>query len=127
MDVPSVSDGEGEEEQKGHASGRWGSEDSGIGVKRRRLGVELSEIPLCRICEVETAGESQGQVLEKGLQTTDRFDGGLSRDRLEMLSDEGTMRISKRRRLQPWRRVIGVQSEQKPSDREVSLWFLDII
>ncbi len=63
------------------------------GIERRRcVGVELEEIPLCGDCYVETSGEAEDRVLERGLETVSRFDGGLSRDRLDMLSgvqDEG--------------------------------------
>jgi hypothetical protein len=56
--------------------------------KKRMIGVELDKIPLCGVCEIETEGETQGQVLERGLEAVSRFDGGLSRDRLDMLSVE---------------------------------------
>jgi hypothetical protein len=121
MDVPApgpVKQGEGP---------RWGSWDMGAdtGKRRRCVGVELNDIPLCGVCGIETAGESQGQVLERGLETIDRFDGGLSRDRLGMLSDEGAtdFRISKRRKLQSPRQrgTASVQQAQKTDDRQVSL------
>lgn len=69
--------------------GKWdGSDDDGIG-KRRGIGIELDTIPLCNACSVETASENQNQVLEIGLECVSLFDGGLSRDRLEMLRTAG--------------------------------------
>jgi len=129
MAVPDVGkepNDDGEEEKEGE---RWGSWDSGLDTKRRGgVGAELSEIPLCRVCGVETVGESRGQVLERGLQTIDKFDGGLSRDRLEMLSDEGTtdLRVAKRRKLQSprQRQVSALRSTRESGDRNVSLSFL---
>jgi hypothetical protein len=89
------------------------------------VGVELSVIPLCRVCGIETAGESQGQVLERGLQTIDRFDGRLSRDRLEMLRGEEPtdLRGSRRRKLPSprQRQISGVQSTRESGSRDVSL------
>jgi hypothetical protein len=68
--------------------GRWGSSgDDGHG-RRRGVGVELDTIPLCSICCVDTTSESRDRVLEKGLEIVTIFDGGLSRDRLNMLSEE---------------------------------------
>lgn len=70
-----------------------GSEDGTSTVidgrtRRRRAGVELEEVPLCSVCKVETAGEVEDHVLEKGLKTMVRFDGGLGRDRLNRLDQE---------------------------------------
>jgi hypothetical protein len=69
----------------------WGRQDDSrdvVGGRRRVVGVELDSIPLCSTCCVETAGESRDQVLERGLESVTMFDGGLSRDRLDMLSEE---------------------------------------
>ncbi|KUJ21012.1 uncharacterized protein LY89DRAFT_715304 [Mollisia scopiformis] len=51
------------------------------------MGVELVDIPLCGVCGVEMSGESPGLVLEKGLENVSRFDGGLSRERLQRWSE----------------------------------------
>lgn len=128
MTVPENDDvvdngGEGKKREQNRS---WGSWDTGTDAKRRRcLGVELSEIPVCRVCTIETAGESRGEVLERGLETVDRFDGGLSRDRLGMLGDEGKtdLKVGKRRKLQPVRRSRGSRSQKttKSGDRDVSL------
>lgn len=121
MDVPApgpLKQGEGP---------RWGSWDVGVdtGKQRRCVGVELNDIPLCGVCGIEAAGEGQGHILERGLETVDRFDGGLSRDRLEMLSDEGATdsRVSKRRRLQSPRRRerASLQKAERTDDHHVSL------
>ncbi|TQS37118.1 hypothetical protein Golomagni_02419 [Golovinomyces magnicellulatus] len=50
-----------------------------------RVGIELNSIPLCEFCQVETGGEDEKQVLEKGLVTVSMFDGGISRQRFELL------------------------------------------
>lgn len=55
--------------------------------RREGMGVELEEIPLCNVCGVEMSGESPGKVLERGLENVSRFDGGLSRERLERWSE----------------------------------------
>jgi hypothetical protein len=76
-----------EDEGLGVLWGKWdgGSDREG---KKRMIGVELERPPLCGVCEVETAGETYDSVLEKGLETVSRFDGGVSMDRLDMLSEE---------------------------------------
>lgn len=97
---------------------RWdGSEDGGYG-RRRGVGVELDTIPLCSVCCVETAGESQAQVLEKGLGSVTSFDGGLSRDRLDMLYEEREGEITPSpkafmRRPRRLRGVTGIEEELK--------------
>jgi hypothetical protein len=61
----------------------------GLGTMERRRGkegVQLNRIPLCVVCRVETSGQSKGQVLKRGLETVSRLDGGLGRERLEMLA-----------------------------------------
>jgi len=70
--------------------GEWdGSEDRSPRPKRkRRAGVELQEIPLCGVCRIETAGDNDEDVVEKGLETVTMNDGGLSRDRLNMLVEK---------------------------------------
>ncbi|KAE8451250.1 hypothetical protein EG329_004414 [Mollisiaceae sp. DMI_Dod_QoI] len=62
-------------------------EADGGGKRRYGTGVELEDIPLCNVCSVEMSGERPGQVLEKGVENVSRFDGGLSRERLERLSE----------------------------------------
>jgi hypothetical protein len=57
--------------------------------KDRGKGVELSSVPLCHVCWIQTAGEGEGAVLERGFETVRRFDGGLSRDRIERLAEDG--------------------------------------
>ena len=90
---------------------RWGAwdeavvgkgENGGGGKRKRMIGVELERIPLCGVCEIETAQAPYEEVVERGLETVSRFDGGLSRDRLNMLSEEReeTKRVSRSR----WKR-----------------------
>ncbi|KAE9379242.1 hypothetical protein N431DRAFT_364272, partial [Stipitochalara longipes BDJ] len=67
--------------------GRWGCSGDNESGKRRDVGIELDTIPLCNVCTVETAAESQNQVLERGLECVSIFDGGLSRDRWVMLTE----------------------------------------
>jgi hypothetical protein len=70
------------------AWGKWdGNEDDGAG-RRKGTGVELDTIPLCNVCCIETASESQNHVLGRELESVSLFDGGLSRDRLKMLTEE---------------------------------------
>ena len=79
MSVPRL----GTREEFNHTAewGRWdGSEDNEFG-RRRGVGIELDNIPLCNVCSVETAVESQYQVLERGLECISECDGGLSRNR----------------------------------------------
>lgn len=59
-------------------------EDEG---KRVGMGVELEEIPLCGVCSVELSGENEGMVLGRGLENVSRYDGGLSRERLQRWSE----------------------------------------
>lgn len=97
LDVPATvaggicSEDEGNDAEKEEKLGKWdGSEDgAGAGVTQsaRCIGVELEDIPMCTVCEVETAGESPDRVLERGLDTVTKSDGGLSRCRLDMLSE----------------------------------------
>ncbi|KAL2074413.1 hypothetical protein VTL71DRAFT_8191 [Oculimacula yallundae] len=90
LDVPGeeVKGKEGPEIEKGEW-GKCGGSDAEEGVirKTRCIGVELEEIPLCTVFEVETLGESDDRVLERGLETVTKSDGGLSRSRLDMLSE----------------------------------------
>lgn len=81
-------------------------------------GVELNEIPLCEVCEVETVGERRIDVLERGLDNISRFDGGLSRDRLNMLSEDNNDRVKEapKRLVRSPRRLrgaAGLESELK--------------
>jgi hypothetical protein len=70
------------------ARGKWdGSEDDGAG-RRKGIGIELDTIPLCNVCCIETASKSQNHILERGLESVSLFDGGLSKERLEMLTEE---------------------------------------
>lgn len=64
-------------------------EEDGAARRRRRdgMGVELEEIPLCNVCGVEISGESPSKALELGVEYVSRFDGGLSRERLERWSE----------------------------------------
>lgn len=91
--------------------GEWGTWDADVGKRdgvsrdgkrKRMIGVELEKVPLCETCEIETAGAPYGEVVGKGLETVSRFDGGLSRDRLDMLSGEKeeTKRVGRSR----WKR-----------------------
>jgi hypothetical protein len=111
--VPKGVEDEGDEGEGGEVGevmgngGQWGSWEHERGKGRRRcLGVELEEIPLCNVCSIETAGESRNQVLQRGIEMVSKFDGGLSRDRLKMLSEDGDdLRVEERRRLQSPRRA----------------------
>lgn len=49
-------------------------------------GVELERVPLCKVCDIEVEGNAE--VLEKGLEMVTAFDGGVSRNRLDMLARE---------------------------------------
>lgn len=71
----------------------WDKSEEGFG-SHRRIGVELDAIPLCGACGIETEGDSPDQVLERGLVTVSAYDGGLSRDRMAMLSDERSTALS---------------------------------
>ncbi|CAG8983512.1 hypothetical protein HYALB_00004313 [Hymenoscyphus albidus] len=116
MNVPSpiVDDGKGKdgssqksEEDGCGKEGKWGKWEYEGGRRRRCVGVELLEIPLCTVCVVETEGETKGDVLRRGLEAVSRFDGGLSRERLKMLSEDGDggeLKVNRRRRLQASRR-----------------------
>ncbi|RKF56824.1 hypothetical protein GcC1_193012 [Golovinomyces cichoracearum] len=50
-----------------------------------RIGIELNSVPLCEFCQIETGGEDEKQILERGLVTVSMFDGGVSRQRFELL------------------------------------------
>ncbi|KAI9050056.1 hypothetical protein LZ554_006201 [Drepanopeziza brunnea f. sp. 'monogermtubi'] len=96
LDVPGSvkSDISCTEESTGNRSGEWGkwsgSKEAGCAQGRTRcIGIELDEIPMCGVCEVENAGETTDRVLERGLETVTKSDGGLSRIRLNMLSGVG--------------------------------------
>ena len=88
--------------------GQWGHWEDGRNQKRgkgRCTGVELEDVPLCKVCSVETAGKSPGQVLQRSVELVSSFDGGISRDRLKMLSGDGDdLRVDGRRRLQSQQR-----------------------
>jgi hypothetical protein len=102
--------------------GKWdGAEDDGIG-RRRTVGIELDTIPLCNVCSVETAAESQGQVLERGLECVTLFDGGLSRDRLDMLTDEreSEVTLARRRLMRTPRRLRGVTGIEQDLKRYIN-------
>lgn len=126
LDVPGTAAGDrcgrgsqrvvGNAEDKGEWGkwGKWdGSEDEGSMLERTRcIGVELEEIPLCGVCGVETAGESTDRVLERGLETVTKFDGGLSRDRLDVISEirderDGEMRLASMHSVRVPRRLRG--------------------
>ncbi|KAH7360531.1 hypothetical protein BKA65DRAFT_187319 [Rhexocercosporidium sp. MPI-PUGE-AT-0058] len=92
------SESERRDEDKKSEWGKWdGSEDKAATQSARCIGVELEDIPMCRVCKVETVGESPSRVLERGLDTVTKSDGGLSRSRLDMLSSTKD-RIS----VEPW-------------------------
>jgi hypothetical protein len=59
---------------------------------RKHKGIELEHIPLCGNCDAEMEGEAKENVLEKGLETVSKYDGGLSRDRLDMMTHEEDQR-----------------------------------
>jgi hypothetical protein len=89
---------------EGEGDGEWGKwealEEGGASRgRKRKIGIELENIPLCGVCKVETEGKNEEEVLETGLEIVSRFDGGLSRDRHDMLSRKGDdWRIEKSRR-----------------------------
>jgi len=64
--------------------GKWGK----LKGQQKGIGVELIDIPLCSACGAETARESGEKVLKKGLETVTKMDGGLSRDRLLIMSGQ---------------------------------------
>lgn len=73
-------------------NGKWRRRNQGDNnecaqERARYNGVELDEIPMCSVCGDETARENMDQVLEKGLVTMTKSDGGLTRSRLDMLSE----------------------------------------
>ena len=70
-------------------------------------GVELEEIPLCDKCGEEMKGEGRGEVLKRGLETISRFDGGLSRDRLDMMGRHEDERRVERSRWRTGRGFVG--------------------
>jgi len=72
-----------------------------------KKGVELEAIPMCDACEDETRNEEESKVLARGLETVSRFDGGLSRDRLDMMSHEGDERRVDRSRWRTSRKFKG--------------------
>jgi hypothetical protein len=87
----SIPDKYGADHGSSTASGNAEAEEDGITSNNeitREVGVELEEIPLCRVCKIETAGDMEDEVLQRGLDTVTTFDGGLTRDRLNMLSSE---------------------------------------
>lgn len=101
--------------------GKWdGSEDGG--GRRRGIGVELDTIPLCNACSVETEAEKQDQVLERGLESVSLFDGGLSRDRLEMLTEErkGEVTLTRRCLTKNPRRLRGVTGIEQDLKRYIN-------
>lgn len=76
------------EEEKNTIGGLKDLEDERWKRKRTKLvGVELDQVPLCSVCKAETTGEDTVSVLKRGLETVSRFDCGLSRDRIKMLSE----------------------------------------
>jgi hypothetical protein len=102
--------------------GKWdGSEDDGAG-RRRGIGVELGTIPLCNVCCTEIASESQHQVLEKGLESVSLFDGGLSRDRLKMLTEEreGEIKLTSRHLTRNPRRLRGATGIEQDLKRYIN-------
>jgi hypothetical protein len=55
--------------------------------RKRMIGVELEMVPLCAHCNVEMEGKGKGAIVEQDLETVSKLDGGLSRDRIDMLSE----------------------------------------
>jgi hypothetical protein len=112
--------------------GEWDGLDEGRGG-RRKTGIELERVPLCSSCDAEAEGVVDSEVLEKGLETVSRFDGGLSRDRLDMLAHEDE-EASRTGRWKSFKRYKGMGSLERDllkyingfagSDRRVSLFFL---
>ncbi len=76
--------------------------------------VELESIPLCECCTIETAGEKKDTLLERGLETVSRFDGGLSRCRLDMLCEEREVRKKKASKA----RLRSLKGSRGASDQE---------
>jgi hypothetical protein len=105
--------------------GEWGRWDGRGGVgngKRRGVGVELDTIPLCSVCSVEKEGENPGQVLERGLEVVTSLDGGLSRDRLDILFDEreGEITLSPKASTRNPRRLRGVTGIEQELKRYIN-------
>ncbi len=71
-------------EQAGRKKGQWGMSDG----EKRGIGVELTEVPLCKECSDEAVGEGEDPALEKGLELATKKHWGSSKDKLQMLSDE---------------------------------------
>lgn len=52
------------------------------------MGVELTSVPMCDWCRVETEGQGKDQVEQKCVEYVSNFDGGLSRSRKKKLAEE---------------------------------------
>ena len=85
----------------------WGRWDGSHEERMRGVGVELESIPMCDVCGNDTDGTGRYGVLKKGLETVPKFDGGLSQDRLDILSDErdGEVKVASRHFLRIPRRL----------------------
>lgn len=105
-------------EDKAHVSTHDENNDGGKRSKANYIGVELNEIPLCGVCAVDTIDETEESVLERGLDTVTKSDGGLSRNRLQMLSEVKEeiytgMRLVPKRSSRLFRRLIGSSKSEQ--------------
>ncbi|PQE33120.1 hypothetical protein CJF32_00007716 [Rutstroemia sp. NJR-2017a WRK4] len=93
----------------------------GGGREEDGRGTELDKIPLCEWCEVETRDKGYGEkkVLERGLANVSRYDGGLTRCRLQRLDEDrvGCERRGKRKGKRKDVVVGGLDGEEMP-DRD---------
>jgi len=101
--------------------GEWGQwDDDASGERKRKIGIELKHIPLCDNCDIETASHNNKEVLERGLETVSRFDGGLSRDRLDMLSQEEDERRAEKSRWTTPKRFKGSSGLERDLKRFIN-------
>lgn len=77
------------------------------------MGVELISVPMCDWCRVETEGQDEDQVLEKGLDYVSNFDGGWSRSRKKKLGEEAETLKNKPKRVS---RVL-VKTPSRPKEQ----------
>jgi hypothetical protein len=101
---------------------KWhGAGDAGFGCGRT-VGIELDTVPLCNVCSVELDTECHDQILEKGLEYITLLDGGLSRDRLDMLNDQrdGEISLAGRRLINNQRRLRGATGIEQDLKRYIN-------
>jgi hypothetical protein len=96
----------------------------GGGEEEDGRGTELDKIPLCEWCEVETRDKGYGEkkVLERGLANVSRYDGGLTRCRLQRL-DEDRLECEGRKKRKGKRKDIvvgGLDGEMPGADSQSS-------